>query len=515
MTRSPTRCRRSCTGPGTPRSGLDWEYDAVRVPEDGLADFVAGLDAALARAVADDAAQAPGARAGAAPSPTGRGWPARPTRWCSSDGAVVLADNTDLPGAAAAVRERYDGPVRAATVLGGGATAASTGLALCDLGARAVRLLARDARPGRRDGRRDRGASVGARASRSAPWPTAASRATSWSSTIPAAAQDAALVARCADVPGGLRGGLRPVADAARRGRGRPGAGLGPRPAGAPGGRCSSSCSPACPRRWPRCGPPARPSSRPGTRPPVSVDVAGGRARRAAVRCRRGCAVPGADRAHPRAGAARTGEDGRAARYAAGRRAARARRSRAAVAAAIAGALVGGAVGLDWPLLFLLPLVPVGGRAGRRRPAHPPAADRGHLADPRRRRSCWRPWRALARATTRARSSGPRSAARWSSRSSTCCGGSTPRAWGTATSGSPRSLGFALGYLGWAELADRHVRRLPASSPCSASSRARWCGATGRRCGRRCPFGPFLLGGCARRASSLGLGRSGAISSSG
>lgn len=32
---------------------------------------------------------------------------------------------------------------------------------------------------------------------------------------------------------------------------------------------------------------------------------------------------------------------------------------RSAVTAAIAGALIGGAIGLDWPLLFLLPLVPV------------------------------------------------------------------------------------------------------------------------------------------------------------
>jgi shikimate dehydrogenase len=54
------------------------------------------------------------------------------------------ADNTDLPGAVAAVRERYVGPVSAATVLGAGATAASTGLALCELGATRIRLLARD-----------------------------------------------------------------------------------------------------------------------------------------------------------------------------------------------------------------------------------------------------------------------------------------------------------------------------------------------------------------------------------
>jgi shikimate dehydrogenase len=54
-------------------------------------------------------------------------------------------DNTDLPGAVAAVRERYDGPIRSAAILGAGATAASTGLAAVELGAGAVTLLARDA----------------------------------------------------------------------------------------------------------------------------------------------------------------------------------------------------------------------------------------------------------------------------------------------------------------------------------------------------------------------------------
>jgi leader peptidase (prepilin peptidase)/N-methyltransferase len=33
---------------------------------------------------------------------------------------------------------------------------------------------------------------------------------------------------------------------------------------------------------------------------------------------------------------------------------------RSAVVAAVSGALIGGSIGLDWPLLFLLPLVPVG-----------------------------------------------------------------------------------------------------------------------------------------------------------
>ena len=57
------------------------------------------------------------------------------------------ADNTDLPGAVAAIRERYHDAVRSGTVIGGGATAASTGLALAELGAREIRLVARD--PGR------------------------------------------------------------------------------------------------------------------------------------------------------------------------------------------------------------------------------------------------------------------------------------------------------------------------------------------------------------------------------
>ena len=54
-------------------------------------------------------------------------------------------DNTDYPGAVAAIQERYDKPIRRAAVLGAGATAGSTGLALAELGARSITLLARDA----------------------------------------------------------------------------------------------------------------------------------------------------------------------------------------------------------------------------------------------------------------------------------------------------------------------------------------------------------------------------------
>ena len=125
--------------------GLDWTYEAVRVPSGGLADHVSGLDegwrglsvtaplkreALLRASVVSDRA----ALAGAANTLVLTGGP----------GGEVHADNTDLPGAVAAVRERYDGPVAAATILGAGATAASTGLALAELGATHVRLLARD-----------------------------------------------------------------------------------------------------------------------------------------------------------------------------------------------------------------------------------------------------------------------------------------------------------------------------------------------------------------------------------
>ena len=55
------------------------------------------------------------------------------------------ADNTDLPGAVAAIRERYDGPVGDALILGAGATAASTGLALAELGATRIAIAARTA----------------------------------------------------------------------------------------------------------------------------------------------------------------------------------------------------------------------------------------------------------------------------------------------------------------------------------------------------------------------------------
>jgi shikimate dehydrogenase len=122
--------------------GLDWEYDAVEVGEDALADFLEGLDESwrglsltmpLKRAVMPllDEVSTRAEQAGAANTVV-------------LDGGHRSGHNTDIPGAAAALTERYDGPLGSATVLGGGATAASVLLALADLGCRSATLLVRD-----------------------------------------------------------------------------------------------------------------------------------------------------------------------------------------------------------------------------------------------------------------------------------------------------------------------------------------------------------------------------------
>jgi shikimate dehydrogenase len=123
----------------------DWSYDARRVPAGTLPTFLDGLG--------------PDWRGLSLTMPlkrellalaTERGWQvsgrARAAGGANTlvrDGEGWRGDNTDLPGAVAAVRERYTGPVERVLVVGGGATAASIGLALCDLGAREVVLLVR------------------------------------------------------------------------------------------------------------------------------------------------------------------------------------------------------------------------------------------------------------------------------------------------------------------------------------------------------------------------------------
>ena len=185
---------------GYAATGLDWTYEAVRVPSGSLPDFLERGEAwrglsltmplkrevlVLGDQVSERARLAGGANT-----------------VVFEDGRLLL-DNTDLPGAVAAVRERYAGAVGTVTILGSGATAASIGLASCELGARRVRVISRD-----RDRARQTLAAIGAHASGpDVVWSDlggVTARGVAGDvvvSTIPAAAQDDSLVAACSEVP--------------------------------------------------------------------------------------------------------------------------------------------------------------------------------------------------------------------------------------------------------------------------------------------------------------------------
>lgn len=179
--------------------GLAWTYDAHRVPAGGLRAFVDALPAAWrglsvtmplkreAAALADEL--------------TDRARLAGGGNTIVFEDGRRLVDNTDIPGAVAAVRERCEAVVGSVTVLGGGATATSTGLAAADLGARSIEVVVRAperaaetvaalrAHPSRPD--------VAVRLL-AEPGPFATDLLVS---TLPAAAQAPDLLARCADVP--------------------------------------------------------------------------------------------------------------------------------------------------------------------------------------------------------------------------------------------------------------------------------------------------------------------------
>ena len=122
--------------------GLDWTYDAVEVDGPGLAGFLTGLDdrwrglsltMPLKRTVMPLLDEAdPWARVSGGANTV-----------VLEDGRL-LGHNTDVPGAVQALTEAGARDLTHAVVLGAGATAASTGLALADLGVRTIRLLARD-----------------------------------------------------------------------------------------------------------------------------------------------------------------------------------------------------------------------------------------------------------------------------------------------------------------------------------------------------------------------------------
>jgi shikimate dehydrogenase len=123
--------------------GLDWSYDAHRVPAGRLAAFLDGLDEewrglSLTMPLKREALVL-------ADRLTERARLAGAVNTLVLEGAERVGDNTDLPGAAAAIRERTSMPLTSAVVLGGGATATSVGLALVDLGVASIRVAVRDA----------------------------------------------------------------------------------------------------------------------------------------------------------------------------------------------------------------------------------------------------------------------------------------------------------------------------------------------------------------------------------
>ena len=181
--------------------GLDWTYDAHRVPSGGLGELLAGLGAEWrglsltmplkreALPLVDrltDRARLAGAV----------------NTLVLEDDGTRTGDNTDLPGAVAAIRERTSAPLATATILGGGATATSVGLALADVGVREIALAVRDEA-------RAADTLAALRGHPTAPEVLVTSlgggptgfAADVVVSTIPAAAQTPELVGRCADVP--------------------------------------------------------------------------------------------------------------------------------------------------------------------------------------------------------------------------------------------------------------------------------------------------------------------------
>lgn len=179
--------------------GLDWSYDAHQVPSGTLNSFLAGLDGSWrglsltmplkreAVALVDEV-DAAGRLSGA-------------VNTVVLEGGRTVGANTDVPGAVAALRERGVDQVERGVILGGGATATSTGLALCDVGARQVCVAVRD--PERA---RETVAAISAHPSGpvvtvdqlDAPEAFAADVVVS---TVPAAAQSELLLDRCEQVP--------------------------------------------------------------------------------------------------------------------------------------------------------------------------------------------------------------------------------------------------------------------------------------------------------------------------
>jgi len=126
---------------GYAAAGLDWQFDRVQVPAGGLSAYVDSLDGewrglSVTMPLKREALEYAGAASDLARL-------AGVANTLVNDGDNVYAENTDVPGAAAAIRERHSGPLRSGLIVGGGATAISVGLALAELGCEEITLMVR------------------------------------------------------------------------------------------------------------------------------------------------------------------------------------------------------------------------------------------------------------------------------------------------------------------------------------------------------------------------------------
>ena len=185
---------------GYAATGLAWQYDACRVPAGSLREFLTGLDddwrglsltMPLKREALDLLDDRPG-------SATETVWRSGAANTLILDGTSLHADNTDVPGAVAALGERGIERLGRATILGGGATATSVGLALAGIGVRDMTMLVRTPERARETVRRLSNARVRVRVADLA---TAEVTGDLVVSTIPVVAQTDEMVARCAGVP--------------------------------------------------------------------------------------------------------------------------------------------------------------------------------------------------------------------------------------------------------------------------------------------------------------------------
>lgn len=178
--------------------GLDWSYAAHRVLAGSLRDFLAELGEewvglsltmplkrealGLVDRVTERARQAGGVNT-------------------LLLGDELVGDNTDLPGAVAAVRERTAVDLRTAVVLGGGATATSTGLALVEAGVRQVTVAVRSPERAADTVAAVAAHPAGPRVEVALLSEVSGTGVDAVVSTVPAAAQDERLVGALGDVP--------------------------------------------------------------------------------------------------------------------------------------------------------------------------------------------------------------------------------------------------------------------------------------------------------------------------